>query len=230
MAASVPGPRQWLRGRGLGRYHPQLLQLWDKDVANDDSVTRPAAPAGSCWFCGSRPGGMQSLALPFWSNHSDEVKVLVLPRCADCFEFHHRQQLPTGLIMLGSAMLAGVLVSLLPLGENWRTPVMAVAIVSGFVGGIVIAADREGRQARARGTRASADHVQHPPYLELAGDTKQWRQARGPGIASDSGSQVRRETITEYRTYFLHVLQDAAGFKALQRGCREAGIEVPEAD
>ncbi len=195
----------------------------------DALIERPPFP-GACWFCRIRPGGMQSLALPFWSNHSDEVKVLVLPRCAECFDFHHRQQLPTGLIMLGSAMLAGVLVSLLPLGEAWRTPVMAVAIVSGFVGGIVIAADREGRLARARGTRALVDYVQHPPYLALARETKQWRQARGPGIASDGGSKVPRETITEYRSYFLHVLKDAAGFEALQHGCREAGIEVPEAD
>ena len=194
----------------------------------DTTPSDASVSDGICWFCRSRVGGMQSVALPFWSNVDDEVRVLVLPRCASCAEFHQRQRIPSGLIMVGAAMLAGVLASLLPLSEGWRTPVNVAAILSGFLAGLVFTANREARQAKARGTRPLPDYVQHPPYHRLASDTARWRQARGPGISDGSGT--RQESVQDYKRYFLGVLKDATAFAALQRGCRDAGIPLPDGE
>lgn len=180
-------------------------------------------PSGTCWFCGRGEGRGNSVALPFWSNLSDEVRVLVLPRCDACCEFHHRQQFPSGLFIVAGAMLTMLPVSLLPIPEGaLRTVAMVLAMLVGFGGGIYYAANREARDARARGTRPLHDYVQHPPYRALAADTATWRQARTTGIGD--GSSTRRETVTDHRLYYTRIADDPALIAALERGCAEAGV------
>ena len=99
---------------------------------------------------------------------------------------------------------------------------MVVAMVSGFVGGIVFTANREARQAHARGTRPLPDYVQHPPFLALAADTQNWRQARTTGVGD--GSSTRRETVTDYRRYLTGIANDPIALAALERGCIDAGV------
>lgn len=178
---------------------------------------------GNCWYCGRGEGGQHSVALPFWSNVSDEVRVLVLPRCDACYAFHDRQKFPSGLFIVAGAMLTMLPASLLPIPEGWmRTVAMVVAMLSGLGGGIYYAANREEREARARGTRPLPDYVQHPPYLALAADTKQWRQARTPGVGD--GSASRRETVADHRRYLTGIANDPIALAALHRGCIEAGV------
>lgn len=186
-------------------------------------MSEPNAPesrTGVCWYCGQNRGTNNSMTLPFWSNHNEEVRVLVLPRCDACFEFHHRQQFPSGMIIIGSAAAVAVPVSLLPLPESIRGVCMVLAILCGFAGGIFITANREDLLAKARGTRPSFDFMDHPPYRAMAADTDGWRQARNIGIGD--GSSTRRETIDDYRRYLAN---DPVGLAALEAGVRAAGLD-----
>jgi hypothetical protein len=178
--------------------------------------------SGACWFCGRGEGREHSVALPFWSNVSDDVQVLVLPRCDRCHAFHDRQKYPSGLIVVAFAAVPMLLLAPWPIPESLRGVLMVVAMASGFVGGIVFTANREARQAHAHGTRPLPDYVQHPPYLTLAADTRTWRQTRTPGIGDGSGS--RRETVADYRRYFTGIANDPVALAALERGCIAAGV------
>lgn len=162
------------------------------------------------------------MALPFWSNVSDEVRVLVLPRCDECFAFHHRQELPFGLIVVACAFLPMLLLAPWPIPQGVRGVLMVVAMLCGFAAGYVYAAGRDARQARAHGTRPLPAYVQHPPYHALAADTAAWRQARTVGAGD--GSSVRRETVADYRRYLTGIANDPIALAALERGCVEAGV------
>lgn len=180
-----------------------------------------AAP-GTCWYCRRRPGANNSVALPFWSQQDDCVQVLVLPRCDDCFAFHHAQQYPFGLFVVGGAMAGAIPASLLPLPEPWRGVVIIGALLAGFVGGYVFGANRDARQAKRHGTRPLADYVQHPPYHALAADTAHWRQNYRPGIGDGSGA--RQETVNDLARYFTGIADEPAVIEALKQGCAAAGV------
>jgi hypothetical protein len=177
-------------------------------------------PPGACWFCERGAGGGNSLALPFWSQTSDDVRVLVLPRCDRCFEFHHRQQYPSGLIVVAGAAVPLVVVSQLPLPEQWRTLISVSTLLAGFAAGLVVAANRDDWQARAQGTRPLFAYVQHPPYHALAADQANWRQYLRPGV----GSGIGRGTVADFERYFTGISDDPAAVAALRRGCAEAGV------
>ena len=184
----------------------------------------PAPQAGTCWFCNRERGTSNSLVLPFWSQQaSDVVHVLVLPRCDACFELHHRQMMPSGLIIVGCAILTALPFSLLPLPESIRGVVMFLATLGGFATGIYFTANREAREAKARGSRPMFDYVQHPPYNELAANHAAWRQNRSPGIGD--GSSTRRETVDDYRIWFGRLTREPEAMAALIRGCIEAGLD-----
>ena len=185
-----------------------------------------SSSTGVCWFCGRGKGREHSVALPFWSNVSDEVRVLVLPRCDRCYAFHDRQKYPSGLIIVACAAVPMLLLAPWPIPEGARGVLMTVAMIGGFVGGIVFTANREARQAHAHGTRPLPDYVQHPPYLALAADTRTWRQARTAGIGD--GSSSRRETVADYRRYLTGIANDPLALAALERGCIEAGVPVDQ--
>ena len=188
------------------------------------SIDTSLPTSAACWFCGRGEGRENSVALPFWKQDSDEVRVLVLPRCDRCHAFHHRQQFPSGLFIVAFAAVPMLLVKLLPIPDGVRGVLIVIAMLAGVAGGIVFAANREARQARADGTRPLHDYVQHPPYHALAADTQTWRQARTTGIGDGESSSVRRETVGDYRIWFTRLSNEPNALAALERGCIEAGV------
>lgn len=192
----------------------------------DESGSRHHA-TGLCWYCGRTRGGAASLALGFWSQVDDEVRVLVLPRCDACAELHERQRLPGGLIMVAGAATGAIPASLLPLAEPWRGVAIIGALITGFVVAYLCVADREAKHARRQGSRPLADYVRHPPYHALASDTARWRQDhRRTGIGEGSH---RRDTVYEMARHFTSIAKRPEVITALARGCSEAGVPWPPA-
>jgi len=185
----------------------------------------PATP-GTCWFCGQGRGGGDSVAYPFHAQGSDEVRVVVVPRCDACTQVHRAQMLPSGILIAAAAMVPPALITLLaPVSDGIRTALCAVGMVVGVVAGIFVVSGRERRAAARRGTRPAYDALEHEGYKALAADTAGWRQQAGPGMNPDSTTVTfRRETVEDYRRQFGN---DAKALAALERGCREAGVAPP---
>ena len=179
----------------------------------------PSSPSGACWFCGRNKGRANSLAYPFWSNASDEVRVVVLPRCGRCGDFHDRQQWPFGLIAVACAALPLIAVAQLPLPEDWRTLVSVGTLVGGFALGMVVAAQVQERQARNNGIVRLGDHIRHSGFRVFAENPKDWRNRRGPNTQPGG-----RNTVTDFARYFDGFTRDPAAMAALERGCAEAGV------
>ena len=178
-------------------------------------------PAGTCWFCGRRPGATESLTFPFWSNRSDEIRILVVPRCGACESVHRGQQLASLAILGACAFVPALLVRLAPVSEGVQTALTVVAFIAGGIAGVVLVAWRERQRAAALGTKPAHGVMEHPEYEALNADSEGWRQRSGPGMSTGDGINRRRETVAECRRFFAN---DAKALAALEQGCRDAGV------
>ena len=184
--------------------------------------------SGRCWFCGQHRGDVNSLAMPFWSNHDDSVRVLIIPRCAHCFQRHKHDKFRSGIIVVGAGAGAMLLLKLLfitimPISEGWQTAGMVVALILGLVAGVVFVSSRASRAADAVGSRPSSAYLQHPEYVALTQDTKTWRNTYS---AAATGGAYRRETVGDRRLEFASGGPLANAAAALEHAVRTSGIDA----
>lgn len=183
---------------------------------------------GHCWFCGRRRGDINSLALPFWSNQDDTVRVLVIPRCTPCFQWHQKNRSSSGLVVVGIAAATMVVVKLLfvtvlPVGAGWQTPGMIAALILGAGAGVLVVSRSESRAAEAAATRPGSAYLQHPEYIALTQDSQSWRAQYSTAA---TGGALRHETVGDRRVEFAANSRLAPAAVALAQAVRESGIDA----
>ncbi len=187
---------------------------------------------GRCWFCGQHQGDLNSLAFPFWSNLDESVRVLIIPRCAHCFQRHEHDKFRSGMVVVGAGAGAMLLLKLLfatilPVSEGWQTAGMISALIMGLIAGIVFVSRRESRSAAAVGSRPSWAYREHPEYLALTQDSTSWR---GTYSAATTGGAYRRETVSDRRLEFASGSRMANAAEALEQAVRASGIDAERSD
>jgi len=179
-------------------------------------------PAATCWFCGRAPGSAASVALPFLSlpDHQD-IRVVVLPRCDACRAVHVRKQTHPYVIVLGCVFPLMLGAMFLPVSEDVLPWAGAAAMLTGFVLGLVVVAQRDIRVAKRHGIKPESDMVGHPLYQQWGRDTANWRLQTGPREARKHRTHARWTSVSDHRVAFAN---DATAMAALEQGCREANV------
>lgn len=183
---------------------------------------------GRCWFCERRQGDINSRALPFWSNHDDTVRVLVIPRCTPCFQRHQESRSSSGIVVVGIAAATTVVakllfVTVLPVSDGWQTPGLIAALILGTAAGVLVVSRGETRAANAAATRPGSAYLQHPEYLALTQDSQSWRAQYS---TASTGGALRHETVGDRRVEFASSNQFAPAAAALEQAVRASGIDA----
>lgn len=183
---------------------------------------------GRCWFCEQRQGDINSLALPFWSNHDDTVLVLVIPRCTPCFQQHKETRSSSGMMVVGIAAATMVVakllfVTVLPLSDGWQTPGLIAALILGAAAGVLVVSRGDTRAADAAATRPGSAYLQHPEYLALTQDSQSWRAQYS---TASTGGALRHETVGDRRVEFASSSRFAPAAVALEQAVRASGVEA----
>lgn len=186
------------------------------------------ATSGTCWFCQRRQGDLNSLAMPFWSNQDESVRVLIIPRCTPCYQHHERGKMPSGLMLIGfiagcMLLLKGLFLTVLPVPESWQSPSLVLAMIVGLILGLLLVSWRESKLAAAAGTKPSSATREHPEYQALLQDRTHWRDRYS--AAATSGA-FRRDTVTDRRLEFQANTLLAPAAAALEAAVQASGIRT----